>query len=73
MDTGPALVITGLAVMANAFFVASEFAIVKIRSRLIRGRRRRAQASPRRCGEDVVPRDRIELSTHGFSVHCSTN
>jgi CBS domain containing-hemolysin-like protein len=36
MDTGPALVITGLAVMANAFFVASEFAIVKIRPSRVR-------------------------------------
>ena len=31
MSTGLALFLTGLMVLANAFFVASEFAIVKIR------------------------------------------
>ena len=37
----------------------------------IRGRRRMNRHE--RPRDLVVPRDRVELSTHGFSVHCSTS
>lgn len=47
MSTGAALLVSGLMVLANAFFVASEFAIVKIRptrvQELVRGGGRRAR------------------------------